>query len=200
MNTNTFRVRACFNQTIPHDWREHLVGLLGSRPRRLSGWCELGLLGALSCLKQGGLECPSGTLDSQIAINLISNIATGNSAQKALAQAREGLPMPFTFMQTQPGQLFNALGSAVNWHGNGVTTAYTQVQQGEAALLHSIKSAALIGWVDELPNLISSWIWLERAQPDADVIWQPLTSCLTISESAKWLAIDKQQCLFQAIM
>lgn len=198
MSTNTFRVRACYNQAIPKDWREQLIVLLGNRPRRLSLWCELGLFGALSCLKQAGIEHPSISLSSHISITLVSHIATITSTQKALEQARDNLPMPFTFMQTQPGQLFNALGSALDWHGNGLTTSHTNIQAGEAALLHSIQQGALIAWVDELPQPISRWLWLERADINSEQSWQQISSCFDITASTQWLCIDAEQQIHQA--
>ena len=111
---------------------------------------------------------------------------------------REGLPMPFTFMQTQTGQLFNALGSALGWHGDGVTTAASNTHIGEVALLASLKCSSLFACVDDVPTPVSEWIWLEPVGALDELEWLALDSLFAVKPSTQWLKLDGQQRLFQA--
>jgi hypothetical protein len=195
MKTRIFAIKACSNAPIENDWGTQLVALLGSKPRRLSRWCELGLYGALSCIRQSEQT----GLSSDVAIRVYSEYATINATRMAMEQATEHLPMPFTFMQTQPCQIFNALGAAVGWHGDGYVTSSINRKQSGLALLQGIKQSALLAWVDEVPEPISRWIWLEEAQPSDDLNWQITDSFFQTSEKARWLKIKSGNVLFQAI-
>jgi hypothetical protein len=195
MKTRIFTIKACSNTPIPNDWNAQLVTLLGSKPRRLSHWCELGLYGALSCIKQSGQT----SLSSDVAIRVYSEYATVNATRMAMEQAAEHLPMPFTFMQTQPCQIFNALGTAVGWHGDGYVTSSVNRQQCEIALLQNIQQSALLAWVDEVPEPISRWIWLEEVQSSDELNWQIVDSVFQTSEKRRWLKIDSGNMIFQAV-
>lgn len=194
MKTRTFAIKACSNTRIENDWEKQLVTLLGSKPRRLSHWCELGLYGALSCIKQAGQT----TLSSDVAIRVYSEYATIHATRMAMGQATEHLPMPFTFMQTQPCQIFNALGTAVGWHGDGYVTSSVNRQQTEVALLQTIQHSALLAWVDEVHEPTSRWIWLEEAQPSDELNWQIADSVFQTSEKTHWLKIKSDHVIFQA--
>ncbi len=195
MKTRIFAIKACSNSPIENDWGTQLTTLLGSKPRRLSRWCELGLYGALSCIRQSG----QAGLSSDVAIRVYSEYATINATRMAMEQASEHLPMPFTFMQTQPCQIFNALGAAVDWHGDGCVTSSVNRQQNEVALLQSIQQSALLAWVDEMPEPISRWIWLEESQPKNGLNWEITDSVFQTLENARWLKIDANNSIFQAI-
>ena len=198
MQTKFFRVRASFTQPVPSDWRDQLVTLLGNRPRRLSTWCELGLFGALTCLQPHFLSTGKSALSSDIAIKLITQLGSIVASKKAIAQMRDGLPMPFTFMQTLTGQLFNALGAALGWHGDGVTTAPLNTSMGEVALLASLKCSSLFACVDDVPAPVSAWIWLEAVDALDALEWVAIDSLFAIKPSAQWIKLDQQQRLFQA--
>lgn len=189
-----FSIHSSHTLALDPDWRTQLIALLGSKPRRLSRWCELGLFGALACVrKAAGKELPG-----DLAIRIYSQYGTLDAVQHALSQAQDFLPMPFAFMQTQPGQLLNALGSALAWHGDGYNITYRDRQAGEATLLHSVRHSALLAWVDEQPELISRWLWLEKASAPEALQWQPAASIFQIPAPARWLKIDSAQVIFYA--
>jgi hypothetical protein len=194
MKTRIFKIKACFNASIESDWSTQLVTLLGSKPRRLSRWCELGLFGALSCIKQAGQT----ELPSDVAIRVYSEYGTLNATRAAIEQAEEHLPMPFTFMQTQPCQIFNALGTALGWHGDGCAVSSTTRRQSEIALLQGIRHAALLAWVEEVPEPISRWIWLEEAQPSVEPKWETAEGVFQTSEKAHWLKLESNSVISQA--
>lgn len=230
MQTKIFHINACHNLPPDPNWREQLIHLLGSKPRRLSSWCELGMYGALKCFQNveqipvthislldnplphagspatqfPATRMPLDRLPSDVALRVFSEYGTIAATRSALDQACEFLPMPFTFMQTQPGQLFNALGTTLGWHGDGYSTTYENRQQGEAALLNSFKQSALLAWVDEEREQISRWIWLEEATLSVnlstlnDLKWQVVKSIFQTSGGARWLKIDATQDIFMA--
>ena len=110
-----YHIRArCVAQPASADWREQLAIRLGSRPRRLGRWAELGLYGALECLAIDG-EC---TLAERAAMVLSSQHGPALAMRSALAQAREDLPLPLTFLQTQPSQLLATLSAQLRWCGD----------------------------------------------------------------------------------
>lgn len=189
-----FRIRACRNQPVDHDWQAQLASLLGSKPRRLSRWCELGLFGALACIGQTGQR----HLSNQVAIRIDSESGTLHATRAALAQANEHLPMPFTFMQTQPSQLFHALGTALNWHGAGYTTCCSRRAQRDAMLLLGIGQAALLGRVDEEPALVSHWIWLEKISDLPPLSWRPAAGLFAMQPDAGWLKVEAGNRFFQS--
>ncbi|MES2673034.1 MAG: hypothetical protein V4660_02285 [Pseudomonadota bacterium] len=232
MQTKIFHIKACHNLPPDPNWREQLINLLGSKPRRLSSWCELGMYGALKCLNNSEQipasdislfattlphaaipattrlptpQIPINRLSSEVSLRVFSEYGTIAATRSALGQACEYLPMPFTFMQTQPGQLFNALGTTLGWHGDGYSTTYENRQQGEVALLNSFKQSALLAWVDEERELISRWIWLEEAtlSPKAnefnELKWQVVESIFQTSGVARWLKVDATQHIFAAL-
>lgn len=195
MKTRIFKIKAYVNAPIEKDWSAQLVKLLGSKPRRLSRWCELGLYGALSCIKQSGKT----GLPSDVAIRVYSEYGTLNATRAAIEQADEHLPMPFTFMQTQPCQIFNALGTALGWHGDGCAVSSVTRLQSEIALLQSIKQSALLAWVDDVPKPISRWIWLEEAQPSDELNWEVADSVFQASAKTRWLKIGHDNVISQAV-
>lgn len=195
-----FRIHACYNAPIGADWREQLIDLLGAKPRRLSRWCELGLFGALACIQR---TAPRQLADT-VALRVYSEYGAFNATCLALEQTRDYLPMPFTFMQTQPGQLFNALGSATGWHGDGYTSVYPDRHLGEVSLLRSLRQPSLLGWVDDNAELISRWIWLEQTSGaeiganNRECDWHASSSIFCTPDSARWLKIDATQQVFTA--
>lgn len=195
-----FKIHACYNPPTSANWREQLIELLGAKPRRLSRWCELGLYGALACIQRTAQR----QLPNTMALRVYSESCTLNATCQALEQARDFLPMPFTFMQTQPGQLFNALGAATDWHGDGYTSVCTDRHLGEVLLLRSLKQPTLFGWVDDNAELVSRWIWLEQTTVDevgvnnTDPGWHALSSIFLAPVNARWLKIDATQRVFVA--
>ena len=194
MSTKIFRIKASFNFPIDLSWQEQLADLLGNKPRRLSLWSELGLFGALSCLKRVDQQ----QLSSSVTIRVFTILSTVVATNKAIEQENEVSLMPFTFLQTQPSQLFNAIGTALGWNGDGVVTSYDPPRFGEAGLLRSIEESAMLGWVDEQPELISRWILLEKVNFNMESNWQEISSVFQTSADARWLKLDESQQILNA--
>src|SRR5262245_49766464 len=89
----------------PADWRTQLATRLGQRPRRIGVWAELALYGALCCLADAGeSRLPASTLLSVASLH-----GPDQALRAALAEAREDLPLPIGFLQSQPSQLLPVL-------------------------------------------------------------------------------------------
>ncbi len=194
-----FKIISSSNAPIKSDWQTTLVTILGSKPRRLSLWCELGLFGALSCIHKGIQLSNIPHLSNEVDIRVYTENSTIIASRLAIGQSQEHLPMPFTFMQTQPGQIFNALGAAIDWNGDGFTVSGRSLREVEIELLRTAKSSILIGWVDEIPDLISRWIWLEKIEPPAARDWKILSSIFQTNESKKWIHLQTDGQLFHSM-
>jgi hypothetical protein len=97
------------------DWRDALARRLGERPRRIGIWAELAIHGARACLDLAGEDVlPVG------ARMRVAGFSGAMSATRAATQqgARGLLPMPFGFMQSQPGQMLAAVGASLGWRGD----------------------------------------------------------------------------------
>lgn len=193
MKSLYFQIKACSNVPITESWRAELITLLGDKPRRLSTWCELGLLGALSCVKTAQ---PS-ALPNDVPIRIYTESGTITATRRALEQNREHTPMPFTFMQTQPSQLFNALGGALAWNGDGATLSSQNLQQYETFALHEAQQSVLLAWVEEEPQPISSWIWLKKTTVDSGKTWQKISSIFQTTAGTCLLKIDAEGQIYQ---
>lgn len=131
---------------LPPDWREQLAQRLGTRPRRIGAWAELALHGARLCLDAAGEDVlPAG------ALLRVASLSGPMAATRAIAeQAGAGLPMPFTFMQSQPSQMLAALSLQLGWQGDACFTVCRDAQATLAlAQLDSGPAGLLIGWVEE---------------------------------------------------
>lgn len=160
-----YRIQArCVARPAPADWREQLAQRLGSRPRRLGLWAELGLYGALECLSLAGED----RLAGQAALVLSSRHGPVLAVRNALEQARDNLPLPLTFLQTQPSQLLAALSAQLQWLGDARFLVHPDglaLLDLALVLADSHADGLLLGWVDEQD--MESSIWL-RLQPVAD--------------------------------
>lgn len=187
-----YRISArCGAQPPAADWREQLVRRLGHRPRRLGLWAELGLYGALQCLDANA----EATLPGGAALVLSSRHGPALAVQSAMAQARSGLPMPMTFLQTQPSQLLATLSAQLGWCGDArFITQPDPLALLALALAMADSQAAdhadglLLGWVDELAGERSetpSSLWL-RLQPAADPggAWCQLSDCSALQQAS----------------
>lgn len=130
---------------LPPDWREELALLLGQRPRRLGEWTEVALYGALRCLQAAGET----QLPAAARLRLLSRGGPAQAQRDALAQWREGPPMPFTFMQSQPAVTLAALAQALRWRGDA---AFAPMQEAarlsHLSLLGAGPAGALVGVVE----------------------------------------------------
>lgn len=146
----------------PHpQWRDDLAGLLGARPRRLGIWAESGLYGARTCLDAAGLV----RLPPQAMVYVCSLSGSESATHATAAQGRDGLPLPFGFLQSQSSQLLAALGQWLQWEGEGGFLAHRdpalawRLAQREAVSAQA--SGLLLGQVEESgTHLATRWWWL----------------------------------------
>lgn len=166
-----YRISArCCAAPPPPDWREQLVQRLGSRPRRLGLWAELGLYGALECLARNG----ESTLPATAALLLGSRHGPAQAVRTAMAQAQEGLPLPLSFLQTQPSQLLATLSAQLGWCGDArfITQPDPLVLlQLALAMAGPHTQGLLLGWVDALDAPSSVWLRLQPVD-DPGLAWQ----------------------------
>ena len=149
---------------VPPDWRERLGRRLDQRLRRIGSWAELALYGARACLDLSGEErLPAGAM-----LCVSCHRGPVEATQRALVQrAERGLPMPFTFLQSQPGQVLAALCQSLHWSGDARCVLGRDPQRVLAlAQLEAGPAGLLFGYVDEGPVLRSEW-WRMVAAPEA---------------------------------
>lgn len=137
---------------LPTDWRDQLARRLGTRPRRIGGWAELALFGARLCLDAAQEEqLPPGAL-----LRLVGVHGPMGATRVVAEQATQGLPLPFTFMQSQPSQTLAALSQHLGWQGDA---RYVLSRDAHATLqltqLEAGPSGFLIGTVAE--DLRTEW-------------------------------------------
>lgn len=153
----------CVASPPPADWRETLAHMLGEKPRRLGAWTELGLYGALTCMAEAGEK----TLPAETQIWLGSERGTYAATETALAQMRDDLPMPLSFLQTQPSQLLALLAAQLDWTGHACFVAGAgTVELWRVAAAQCGKGGLLLGWVDEMQGGSTNWL---RLVPDENV-------------------------------
>jgi len=151
---------------LPQDWREHLAQLLGSRPRRIGIWAELGLYGALRCMADAG----ESTLPPDALLMLTSRHGTYMPGNAALVQMQEDLPMPLTFLQTQPSQLLALLAARLDWRGSACFFAdATLPDLLRLASAQAGDSGVLLGCVDELAGGSTHWLRFRRGVAQSDI-------------------------------
>lgn len=142
--------------TPPENWRDQLVVRLGYRPRRIGILAELALYGALDCLdkaKESGLP-------SDVLLRVCSIGGPVSAISRMLEQNREGLPQPFSFLQSQTSQILPALAAALNWQGDAaVVLSSHSMNLAWLACRQAERRGMLLGWVEEEPRL-SYWIRL----------------------------------------
>lgn len=143
--------------TPAEDWRAQLATCLGQRPRRLGEWVELALWGARQCMDQAG--------EAHLPAHALLTVSTLNgpntALRSALGQATEGVPMPITFLNSQPSQALPALAQYLGWQGNGrCMTTRDPVLTLQLACLEAGSAGVLAGWVDEAAPGKSLWLRL----------------------------------------
>lgn len=143
----------------PLDWSAQLAQMLGAKPRRIGTWAELGLYGALRCMSDAGET----TLPPDALLMLTSRRGTYAATSSVLEQMRDGLPMPLTFLQTQPSQLLAMLAAQLDWQGHACFLACAQAQDLlRLAGAQAGAAGALLGWVDEANGGSTHWVRLQR--------------------------------------
>lgn len=169
------------------DWREQLAARLGYRPRRLGNWAEWALYGARLCLDRAQEE----TLPNTAILRVASSRGPANTTFSALTDLPNGLPLPYSFLQCQPGQMLAAIGTALRWSGDACFTASRDPLACAAlACQQSTAAGILLGWVEEEPNPCSFWL---RLQPEPSSAMTDLLpqgqqwSCLCAPTTSHWL-------------
>lgn len=155
------RVTGRCSETPPAaDWRERLARMLGERPRRIGLWAELGLYGALCCMADAGEKA----LPRDAILILASQGGTHVATRAALDQLQDDdLPMPLTFLQTQPSQLLALLAARLAFPGNAVFLAGASLAEARVlAEAHAGAGGALLGWVEEADDAATEWLRLRR--------------------------------------
>ncbi len=176
---------------VAADWREKLAVRLGSRPRRLGRWAELGLYGALECL----VDAAEGTLSEHAGVLLSSQYGPALAMRSALLQVREDLPLPVTFLQTQPSQLLAALSAQLRWCGDARFITHPDPLALLALALTMAKQHAdglLLGWVNEVGSESSLWL---RLQPVADPggAWRKANDFASLLQSASHVRLGASE-------
>lgn len=127
-------------------WRDELAAMLGERPRRIGIWAELGLYGALRCMADAG----EAALPPDALLVLASRRGTHVPTATALEQMKDGLPMPLTFLQTQPSQVLAMLAAWLGWRGRACFIADTGMLAAlRLGLVQAGSGGLLFGWVEE---------------------------------------------------
>lgn len=153
----------CLAAPPPADWRDQLAQMLGSKPRRIGTWAELGLYGALRCMTDAGEKA----LPPDAILLLTSRRGTYVATGTALAQMQGDALMPLTFLQTQPSQLLALLAAQLDWTGHACFLAAAQPQ--DLLLLAAMQAGAggaLLGSIDEMDGGFTQWLRLRRSTVD----------------------------------
>ena len=155
----------------PDNWRDQLATRLGYRPRRIGILAELALFGALDCLDAAGET----TLPGDAMLQVCSMRGSFSAISQVLEQNREGLPMPFSFLQSQTSQLLPALAAALNWQGDaGIVLARNPADLAILACHQAGSGGMLLGWVEEPKPARSCWLRLAPcAPPSASFVSAP---------------------------
>lgn len=142
---------------LPENWRELLAARLGYRPRRIGILAELALFGALDCLD----EAKESALPGDVVLQVCSLRGSIPAITQVLEQNREGLPMPFSFLQSQASQLLPALAAALNWQGDAsVVMARNPMNLAMLACHQAGGAGMLLGWVEDAEPRRSYWLRL----------------------------------------
>lgn len=153
---------------LPDNWREQLATRLGYRPRRIGILAELALFGAFDCLD----AAKETALPEDAMLQVCSLRGSVSAISQVLEQNREGLPMPFSFLQSQTSQILPALASALNWQGDAsVVLARNPMDLAILACHKAGGTGMLLGWVEEETHGRSVWLRLAPCiSPSADFV------------------------------
>jgi hypothetical protein len=163
---NIFAITGRCHAAPPQNWRDLLAARLGSRPRRIGVWAELALYGALECLSDAG-EYP---LSAGACILVASRHGPVTASREVYSQARDDLPMPLLFLQTQPSQMLAVLAAHLGWSGNACFTCNPQPEALlRLAATQSGREGMLLGWVDENEQGMTAWLRLRPAGGGTEV-------------------------------
>ncbi|RQO53604.1 hypothetical protein DBV14_13750 [Variovorax sp. KBW07] len=133
----------------PEDWRDDLAKRIGRRPRRVGLWTELAMYGARCCLDAAG----EAALPAGARLRVASLRGAWGATHAGLAQLDAGLPMPFTFMQSQPALMLAEVGRCLEWQGDAsFMLCRDPLQLLQLSKLGATKDGLLFGIVEEERN------------------------------------------------
>lgn len=136
-------------QPPPEDWRDDLARRIGRRPRRVGVWTELAMYGARCCIEAAGQSA----LPAGARVRVASRRGAWGATHAGLAQLDTGLPMPFTFMQSQPALMLAEVGRCLDWQGDASFMLCGDPQRLPAiAALGAAPAGLLLGMVEEEHN------------------------------------------------
>ncbi len=162
--SRTFEIAGRFHAAPPSpDWREALAERLGARPRRVGTWAELALYGALECIT----NAREAALPPEAGILVASHRGALSATNAVLEQGRTDLPMPLTFLQTQPSQMLALLAAHLAWRGDACFICSREPL--DVLRLANARFGAhgmLLGWVDETGQGATSWLRLWPAEDE----------------------------------
>ena len=159
---NCWKITGKYNGSPPQaDWRADLASRLGTRPRRIGVWAELALYGALRCMDDAG----ESVLPNNALLSIDSAMGPATVLLDTLKATPGELPMPISFLQSQPGLLLPVLAQHLHWSGNGrIISVRGPLLSLRLACLEtsSPSDGVLVGWVEEatpnFPGGISRWL------------------------------------------
>ncbi|EJL76888.1 hypothetical protein ACCC97_26440 [Variovorax sp. Varisp85] len=130
----------------PVDWRDDLARRIGRRPRRVGLWTELAMYGARCCLDAAG----EAALPAGARIRVASQRGAWGATHAGLTQLDAGLPMPFTFMQSQPALMLAEVGRCLEWWGDASFALCRDAARTlQLAKLGAARDGLLFGIVEE---------------------------------------------------
>jgi hypothetical protein len=130
----------------PAEWRDALAQRLGRRPRRVGLWTELAMHGARCCVDAAG----EAALPAGARMRVASLRGAWDATHAGLAQLDAGLPMPFTFMQSQPALMLAEVGRCLDWQGDASFMLCRDAQRLlQLAKLGASREGLLFGVVEE---------------------------------------------------
>ncbi|KQW55181.1 hypothetical protein [Variovorax sp. Root411] len=133
----------------PVDWRDDLARRIGRRPRRVGLWTELAMYGARCCLDAAG----EAALPAGARIRVASQRGAWGATHAGLTQLDAGLPMPFTFMQSQPALMLAEVGRCLEWQGDAsFALCRDEARTLQLAKLGAARDGLLFGIVEEERN------------------------------------------------
>jgi hypothetical protein len=156
--TGVLKITGRFHAAPPvADWREQLAVRLGARPRRVGTLTELALYGATACLD----DAQETVLPSEAGILVASHQGALAATRTVLEQGCGDLPMPLTFLQTQPTQMLAVLAEHLGWTGDACFIgSLDPLDVLRLAVARRGARGILLGWVDETEQGITSWLRL----------------------------------------
>ncbi|MET3495761.1 hypothetical protein [Variovorax boronicumulans] len=130
----------------PADWRDELAIRLGRRPRRVGVWTELAMYGARRCLDAAN----EAALPQGARLRVASKRGAWRAMHTGLEQLDAGLPMPFTFMQSQPALMLAEVGRCLEWQGDASFMLCQDAQRLlQLSQLGASRDGLLFGIVEE---------------------------------------------------